>query len=233
MDSVAPKTTDYVDWRDKLSWYTHETTFIRVIKRAGGIPFRLMAQVECLDFDNLPSQGPCILASNHINDFDAIYLGISLPRHPYFMAKIELYKNPLFGWAIRQGGAFPVMRGGRDAWAFKQAGRVLAAGQMLLMFPEGTRSGRQAQLKRGKMGAIKLALECKAPIVPAAIFGTQNFRLGLGRANKIRIQIGQPLDIATVAGSPPYQHQTLRELTTTLMREIAAMLPPAHRGVYA
>jgi 1-acyl-sn-glycerol-3-phosphate acyltransferase len=232
MSSVAPKTTEYTDWRDQLTWYTHETTFIRIVKRVGGIPFRLMAYVERVDFDNLPSEGPCILVANHINDLDVIYLGLSLPRHPYFMAKIELYKIPLFGWAIRLGGSFPVIRGEQDTWALKQAGRVLEASKMLLVFPEGTRSGRQAQLKRGKVGAVKLALAHQVPIVPAAVFGTQNFRIRLGHANKIRIQIGKPIDVVAMAGLPPYEHKTLRELTTILMKKIAAMLPTTHRGVY-
>ena len=157
--------------------------------------FAALAQVECVDFENIPARGPCILASNHINNLDVVYLGLYVPRHLHFMAKIELYRNPIFAWAIRLGGSFPVNRGENDTWALQQAGRVLTAGQMLCMFPEGTRSGAKAQMRRGKVGAVKLALEYQAPIIPMAIIGTQNFSLTQWRTNKIRIQAGQPLDM--------------------------------------
>lgn len=226
------KTPESPDWRDTVTWYTHETAFARLVKFLGRSVFYRLAQVECIDLENIPARGPCILASNHINNLDVVYLGLVVPRHLHFMAKIELYRNPIFGGAIRLGGSFPVNRGENDTWALQQAGRVLTAGQMLCMFPEGTRSGAEAQMRRGKVGAVKLALEYQAPIIPVAIIGTQNFSLTQWRRNKIRIQAGQPLDMVTLAGSSTYQYETLRELTTTLMQQIAAMLPPANRGIY-
>lgn len=232
MDDAA-KVSAPGDWRDNLTWYTHETGLSRVIKRAGGLYFHAVAEVERIDFDNFPATGPCILASNHISNLDVIYLALYAPRHPHFMAKVELYKNPIFAWVIRLCGSFPVNRGENDAWALRQAGRVLEAGQMLSMFPEGTRSKDKAQLRRGKVGAVKLALDYHAPIVPVAISGTENFSFKGGKGNKIRIQAGPPLDMAALAGSAAYDSDTLRELTTVLMQRIAAMLPPAYRGVYA
>lgn len=226
------KNPESTDWRDTVTWYTYETAFARTVKFLGRSVFYRLAQVECIDFENIPARGPCILASNHINNLDVVYLGLVVPRHLHFMAKIELYRNPIFGWAIRLGGSFPVNRGENDTWALQQAGRVLTAGQMLCMFPEGTRSGAKAQMRRGKVGAVKLALEYQAPIIPVAIIGTQNFSLTQWRRNKIRIQAGQPLDMIALAGSSTYQYETLRELTTTLMQQIAAMLPPANRGIY-
>jgi 1-acyl-sn-glycerol-3-phosphate acyltransferase len=233
MANISPITANSTDWRDHLTWYTYETRFIRIIKWLGGLLFYPMATVECSGLAHIPATGPCVLASNHINNFDVIFLGLHLPRHPHFMAKIELYKNPLLAWAIRLGGSFPIHRGENDPWAIQQAGRVLEAGQMLCMFPEGTRSGPKAQLRRGKVGAVKLALEHHAFLVPTAILGTQNLRLGGRGTNRIKIQVGQPLDLVTLAGPPPYKYETLRELTGLLMQQIAAMLPPAHRGVYA
>lgn len=220
------------DWRDSLTWYTHETAFCRIIKRVGGLYFHAAAEVERIGFDNFPATGPCILASNHISNLDVIYLGICAPRHPHFMAKVELYKNPIFAWVIRQCGSFPVNRGENDTWALRQAGRVLEAGQLLCMFPEGTRSKDKAQLRRGKVGAVRLALDYHAPIVPVAISGTETFGFKGWKGNKIRIQAGPPLDMAALAGSA-YDGDKLRELTNVLMQYIAAMLPPAYRGVYA
>lgn len=230
--SKGSKITENSDWRETLTWYTHETTFIRVIKAFGRLIFRPLAHAEIIGLENIPATGPCILASNHISNLDVFYLGLNLPRHPHFMAKIELYRNPVLAWAIRLGGSFPVNRAETDPWALQQAGRVLRAGQMLCMFPEGTRSGAKAQMRRGKVGAVKLALDYQAPIVPAAIIGTQNFSLAHWRTNRIRLEVGPPLDLVALAGSPPYAYETLRELTTLMMQQIAEMLPPANRGVY-
>jgi 1-acyl-sn-glycerol-3-phosphate acyltransferase len=221
-----------VDWRDDVTWYTYETQFAKTVRAVGKIVFSRLARVECVGLENVPAKGGCIVASNHINNFDVIYLSLYSPRYLHFMAKMELYKNPILAWIIRLGGSFPVQRGERDAWALQQAGRVLEKGQVLFMFPEGTRSGRKAQLRRGKIGAVKLAVENRVPIVPTAIFGTQRFQVGLKHANQVRLEFGRPLDVAALAGPPPYEYRTFRELTTMLMERIAAMLPPAHRGIY-
>jgi 1-acyl-sn-glycerol-3-phosphate acyltransferase len=223
---------DAVDWRDNVTWYTHETWFARILRVGGKIVFSRLARVECIGLGNVPATGGCIVASNHINNLDVFYLGLYAPRYLHFMAKMELYQNPLIAWAIRLAGSFPVQRGERDTWSLQQAGRILDDGQVLFMFPEGTRSGKKAQLRRGKIGAVKLGVEHQAPIIPTAIFGTQHFRPGLTHSNKIRIEFGQPLDMATRAGPPPYEYGTFRGLTTVLMERIAAMLPPAHRGIY-
>jgi 1-acyl-sn-glycerol-3-phosphate acyltransferase len=220
------------DWRDTVTWYTHETNLTRFVKMLCWKLFHLLAKVECEGLDNVPDRGPCIAVANHFSLYDVIYVGLHLPRHPYFMAKIELYKNPLFAWIIRQMGSFPVYRGERDAWALAQAGRVLADGQILFMFPEGTRSRGKAQLRRGKIGAIRLALEHQVPVVPIAVWGTQNVNINLKR-DTINIRAGEPLDVIAMAGPPPYKREIPRELTTVLMKRIAAMLPPEHRGVYA
>lgn len=220
------------EWRDECTWYTHETALLHFIKFVGRRVTRPLATVECIGFENIPQSGPCILASNHINNLDVIFYGAHLPRHIFAMGKIELFKIPLLGWALRLGGAFPVYRGERDQWALEQAGRVLTAGQMLFIFPEGTRGGPGAQLRQGKTGTVKLALQHRVPIIPAAILGTHNFRLKWSLNNHIRMEVGQPLDVTAMAGAPPYEYETLRDLTKLLMHRIAAMLPPAHRGVY-
>lgn len=230
----ASKIVPRPDWRDSMTWYTHETVVCRVIKFLGGLYFHTVADVECIGFENFPTAGPYILASNHISNMDVIYVGLHAPKHLYFMAKVELYKNPVFGWAIRMCGSFPVYRGESDAWALRQAGRVLEAGQVLCMFPEGTRSKGKAQMRRGKAGAVKLALDYQVPVVPVAVSGTEKFDVKKGRkSNKIRIEAGPPLDMVALAGSTNYDRDTLRQLTQVLMEQIAAMLPPAYRGVYA
>ncbi len=229
-DEALPRFVTEGTWRDNVTWYTHETPVLRAVRFLGYHLTRLFSTLECVGFEHIPSTGSCILASNHLNNLDAVFYGAHLPRHTYSMAKKELFDIPIFGWALRMCGAFPVYRGERDEWALKQAGQVLAAGEILFLFPEGTRGGPEAKLRQGKIGSVKLALEYKVPLIPAAILGTHDFRLN--RKNRVKMEVGPPLDVVSLAGPPPYEYETLRDLTTLLMQKIAAMLPPEHRGVY-
>jgi 1-acyl-sn-glycerol-3-phosphate acyltransferase len=230
-DNPSSQINAPVDWRDRLIWHTHETMLAHLIKTVFAPLFRVLAKVEYRGIENIPLEGPLVMAFNHISNFDAPFIVIHLPRHPFFMAKKELFRNKPFGWVIRQFGGFPINRGERDPWALAQAGRVLEAGQMLFMFPEGTRSGPAARLKRGKIGAVKLALEHQTRILPAAIFGTQQIKWGW-KKNRVWLQFGEPLDLIALAGPPPYAYETYQTLTDLLMRQIAAMLPPESRGIY-
>jgi len=221
------------DWRDNVTWYTGDT-FVGKLARAILRPlFSAMDHTTIEGLDNIPVDGPCIVAANHFSLFDIITVGLVLPRLPHFMAKAELFKNPVLGWVIRKGGSFPVNRGEGDTWALEQAGRVLTGGSILFMFPEGTRGkGQKAKLKRGKVGVVKLALDYQVPVIPTAVLGTQDFKIGW-KQNNITIRFGEPLDVVALAGAPPYKHEVSRELTTVMMRQIAALLPPEYRGFYA
>ncbi|MDX1522220.1 MAG: lysophospholipid acyltransferase family protein [Anaerolineae bacterium] len=223
--------SDYFEWRDQINWYTYQTRLARLFKMVGSPLFQAMAEVEYAGIENIPTKGRLVMAFNHISTYDVPFIVLHLPRHPFFMAKRELFKNPISRFVIRNFGGFPVNRGQRDPWAMKQAGRILEAEGMLFMFPEGTRSRANAQLKRGKIGAVKLALKHQAPILPAAILGTQRVRWGW-KANKISLQFGRPMDVAAMAGPPPHKYHTLQAITDEVMHQIAGMLPPAHRGFY-
>lgn len=214
------------DWRENRKWYTYEMWLVRVVRPILRVVADLTTTVTCEGLDNIPLTGPCVMASNHLSLWDVLMVGIYLPRHPFFMAKRELYRIPVISYLIRLAGAFPVYRGERDVWALRHAERILAAGQMLYIFPEGTRSGRKGQLGRGKVGAVMFALQHQVPLVPVAIWGTQHMRLGPRSMNKISIRAAPPLDVATIAGPPPHDRAVLRGLTATLMEQISAMLPP-------
>jgi 1-acyl-sn-glycerol-3-phosphate acyltransferase len=94
------------DWRDNLTWYTHETTVARLIKTLGRPLFRLLVATGYKGLGNVPPVGPLIMAFNHISNFDVPYIVIHLPRHPFFMAKKELFKYG-FGWVRVSLAAFP------------------------------------------------------------------------------------------------------------------------------
>lgn len=219
------------DWREDVTWYTGDTFVGELVKAILRPLYWATSHISIEGVENFPLNGPCIVAANHLSLYDIITVGLALPRHPHFMSKQELFKNPVMGWTIRRGGSFPVYRGEGDAWALKQAGQVLVDGSVLFMFPEGTRN-KKAQLKRGKVGVAKLALEYGAPIVPTAVWGTENFKIGWKR-NNINIRFGEPLDAAAIVGPPPHKHDAPRVVTNVMMKEIAALLPEKYRGFYA
>jgi 1-acyl-sn-glycerol-3-phosphate acyltransferase len=196
----------------------------------------LVALVERLRADgveHVPVQGPVILASNHINSMDILSLTIPVPRVVHLMGKVELFRIPVLGWYIRTLGAFPVRRGEGDREALRQALEILAAGQVLGILPEGHRSGT-GRLQAGKSGTALLALRSGAPVVPVAIWGTERtfkgFRFGPWRPT-VHVVYGEPFRLE--ASGPRNRHEDVERGIDTIMRRIAAMLPPQYRGVYA
>lgn len=230
MTESVPTTTNETDWREQVTWPLWSTPTYKVNETVVRAVISLITQLDVTGVENLPP-GPCIIAPNHSSNFDPLLVGVATyPRQLFFMGKQELYKNSLVRWYFRQCGTFPVNRGLRDEWPLRHAGRILQAGQLLCMFPEGTRS-KTATLGKGKIGTVKLALEHDVPIVPVAVINSQKVKVGLKRT-PAQVIIDQPLDTKQMAGSPPYEYQVMRDLTTVLMNRIAAMLPIENRGVY-
>ena len=118
--------------------------------------------------ENVPKKGGFILASNHESNLDPMLLPVACPRQMRFMAKEELFKNPIFGWVIRTGGGFPVKRGRADRGALNQFIEQLRAGYAVMIFPQGTRGGEKPQA-----GVGFLAATSGLPVVPTYIHGTE------------------------------------------------------------
>jgi 1-acyl-sn-glycerol-3-phosphate acyltransferase len=164
--------------------------------------------------ENLPREGGFVLACNHVSSFDPWPLAIPLwPRRQLrFMAKSELYWFPLT-LILNGAGAFPVRRGQADVEAIETAVRLAREGNVVAMFPEGTR--RQKGLvkrfeARPRTGAARIALEAGVPLVPAAVKGT-NRLLSLG---PLRIAYGKPVDVEGLDA---------KEATDRLMERIAEL----------
>jgi 1-acyl-sn-glycerol-3-phosphate acyltransferase len=169
--------------------------------------FRLRAT----GLENLPDEGGLVLASNHWSNLDPWPLGIPIwpRRYLRFMAKSELFWWPL-GLLIHAGGGFKVRRGQRDVEAIAKAVELVREGHVVVMFPHGTRQRKGLVKKhqpRAHAGAARIALEAGAPLVPAAIAGTDR----LSRFERLRVRYGTPLD---VDGLDP------RQATERLMAEI-------------
>ena len=124
---------------------------------------------------NVPADGPAILAPNHFSNMDHFFAGAFLRRKMQFMAKSQLFGNPILNYIFRVGGVFPVRRGYRDDEAFKTAHAILASGNCVLMYCEGGRS-RSGGLGEPRPGVGRLALESGVPVVPTAIHGSAGVR---------------------------------------------------------
>jgi 1-acyl-sn-glycerol-3-phosphate acyltransferase len=192
------------------------------------------------NFDAIPREGPVILAANHISNADPVIVGAwltpRLGRRIHWLGKREMFDWPIVGWVARTGGVVPVDRGGADVEAFRMAARVLEAGGVLMVFPEGTRSPN-GELQPPKDGLALLALRTGATIVPIGVSNTDRVwpkgrkipRLG-GHAT---MRVGEPFRIADLL-PPEIDRKSAKRLATTLiMRRIAALIDPRHRGAYA
>jgi 1-acyl-sn-glycerol-3-phosphate acyltransferase len=170
--------------------------------------------------DNLPAGG-CVLACNHVSSFDPWPLGMPLWPHRFlrFMAKSELYWFPL-GAIIDGAGAFPVRRGQKDTVAIETAVRLASEGNVVAMFPEGTRRTKGLVKRfeaRPRTGAARIALEAGVPLVPAAVRGTDKL-LRLGR---LRVAYGPPVELDDLRGQEIAE--AAQEATVRLMARIEAL----------
>jgi 1-acyl-sn-glycerol-3-phosphate acyltransferase len=180
--------------------------------------FRLRARGR----ENLPATGGYVLACNHLSNLDPWPVGLPLwPRRWLrFMAKAELYWWP--ATVVLEGaGAFPVHRGLADVEAVETAVRLAREGNVVVMFPEGTRRSKglvKRHQARPRSGAARIALSAGVPLVPAAVAGTDRL-LTLG---PVRVAYGTPVDIDDLRGSDDIRRAS-QEATERLMTRIAEL----------
>jgi 1-acyl-sn-glycerol-3-phosphate acyltransferase len=178
-----------------------------------GLPFRLRSR----GVENLPDGG-FVLAANHTSNLDPWPLGLPLfpKRQLRFMAKSELF-NPLLTPILRGGGAFPVNRGRGDREAIRRAVELVRDGEIVVMFPEGTRRTKGLRKKfeaRPHSGAARIALEGDVPLVPAAIKGTDR----ISRLGPLRVAYGKQIPLDDLRGQDV--KTASREATERLMSAI-------------
>jgi cytidylate kinase len=194
------------------------------------------------DFAAIPKTGPLIVAANHASSADPVlitsFLSQAIDRPLNWLGKRELLEWPPAGWAFRIAAIHPVDREAADLEAFRTAMRILEEGQVLAIFPEGTRSP-DGVLQAVREGAGMLALRSGAPVLPVAVAdsdrlwpkGTLLPKAGkrvtvhYGRAFTVTDELGR-------AGQPTKGRQATEAATRLIMTRIAALLPPRQRGVY-
>lgn len=175
--------------------------------------------------ENIPDEGGAVIASNHLSHLDPPVVGSAIRRRTYYFAAAELFSNPVFGFIIHKCYAFPVRRGAADRRALKAAIELLEAGELLTMFPEGTRS-RTGELSEFDLGAALAASRAGVPIVPCALTGT-NTVLPRGakfiRRGKVAVSFAEPVDTRQFGEKPNKEElQAITDQVEAAVREMKA-----------
>ncbi len=216
------------------------TPLIAVLTFGGRIFGRAMTRVGVEGaLDEIPREGPVIIAANHASNLDAVVLGSWLipriGRRLQWLGKKELFAWPVIGFLASHGGVHPVDRSRADVEAYRLAKRILDEGHVLFVFPEGTRS-RDGVLQEGRDGVASLALRTGAPIVPVGIAGSDRVwprgRLLPRPGGRVTVRVGSPFRLAEVLPPDVAKGDAKGHATDILMRRIAALLPERQRGVY-
>ncbi len=189
----------------------------------------------------LPKEGAAILASNHMSFSDSIFLPLAVPRRITFLAKSEYFTGRgLKGWLVKkffQGvGQVPIDRsGGRAAVAaVNTAIKILKSGDLLGIYPEGTRSP-DGKLYRGRTGMARIAIEAGVPIIPVAMIGTYDIQPTgqvLPRIKRVGIAFGEPIDMSQFAGREK-DPAVLREATNLVMDALKILGGQEYVDIYA
>ncbi|WP_138416928.1 lysophospholipid acyltransferase family protein [Aquibacillus sediminis] len=178
-----------------------------------GTILKPLYRIKVIGKENIPSQGPVIICSNHISNLDPPVVGITCPRDIYFMAKEELFDNKYLGGLLKRIQAFPIKRGMKDRNALRQGLNVLNEGNTLGLFPEGTRS-KTGELREGLAGAGFFAVRSNATIIPCAIIGPYK------KFQPIKVVYGKPIEMQ------PYRDKkaNAKEVTDVIMNEIKNLM---------
>jgi 1-acyl-sn-glycerol-3-phosphate acyltransferase len=227
---ISRRTCDYV------------FVFYWVVKYTLGVALKLTFRPWSRGRTNVPRRGPVILVSNHLSFADHFFGPLPLPRKVVFLAKSEYFTGKgvkgLLSKAFFSGaGQIPIDRTGGDASdrALRSGLRVLAAGNVLGIYPEGTRSP-DGRLYKGKTGVARLALESRAPVVPCAMMGTFEFLPSGSRHPQLKVRpgviFGPPMEFARYYGKET-DRSALRAVTDEIVAEIAKLSGQEYVPVYA
>ena len=184
----------------------------KILRFLAGLLLRILYRIDIVGRGRMPVSGGAIVCANHIHIFDPVLIALAVRRPIRFMGKAELFSWPLVGYLASMAGAFPVKRGSADMQAIRLSLRILQGGELLGIFPEGTRS-KTGEIAPFNSSVTMLAEKAGVPIIPAAIAGEYRF------GQKIKVLIGEPIELNTLCPAP-YDRATA---TTALMDHIKAL----------
>ncbi|MCE1252569.1 MAG: 1-acyl-sn-glycerol-3-phosphate acyltransferase [Anaerolineae bacterium] len=194
----------------------------------------LTIKIGPFPLDQIPEKGPHIIIFNHVNFIDGPVLLNRLASRPVaIMAKIETWKNPLFGAVLDGWDGIAVRRGEADLEAFRKAQQVLTDGKILIISPEGTRSEYKG-LVEGHAGVLLLAARSGASIQAVGLSQHRGFWSRLYRGFKrvpLEFHVGKPFKLELNGAA--LSRDVRQKATDEIMYQLAAVLPPEYRGIYA
>lgn len=181
--------------------------------------FKVVFRYKIIGAHHIPATGGAIIATNHISLWDPPVVGTGSIRHIHFMAKEELFSIPVFKWIITKLNAFPVRRGAADRTAIRYAINLLKNGEILGLFPEGTRS-KTGELGKPEPGIAMIALKAGVPIIPAAIIGTNKILKDGCILPQFIVKFGKPIIISEEKSDK----EVMEKIGNTIMQEISQLL---------
>jgi 1-acyl-sn-glycerol-3-phosphate acyltransferase len=193
----------------------------------------LLCRIDDEQLSRVPQRGPLILVANHVNILEIPIVYTRLQPRPVTGFAAAYRWNALWTrWLLNVCGAIPLHRGEADIAALRKALELLKAGYIFAIAPEGTRSGH-GRLQRAHPGVVILALRSGAPLLPVVYYGAEHFRENLRRLRRtdFHIVVGEPFYVD--AGRVKVTRQVRRQIVDEIMYQMAALLPPAYRGVYS
>jgi 1-acyl-sn-glycerol-3-phosphate acyltransferase len=199
-----------------------------VLRPLVGLAFRAVSRVQVEGPGDCPSDGPLIVATNHVSFLDAPLVLTVVPRPTVVLVTDSMRRVPLVAAFLRRFGSIFVRRGEGDVGAVAAALEVLGAGGVLAIAPEGRRS--TGGLIQAESGGSHLAMASRSPVLPLAAFGQERLsrRWWMLRRNRVTVRFG-PLVEPPPAGATALQ---LATHTQRVMTSLAALLPDAYRGRY-
>lgn len=194
-------------------------TWLKILKGISRVISKTYLRVYCEGVENVPETGACLVVSNHVSGLDPFLIGTMINRPIHYVAKVELYRGPVLSWLLYKLGAIPIDRSILDLSAARTVHRLHREGEMVGIAPEGTRS-RTGEILPFTIGATKLALRTRTPLVPAAIYGTRELMPAGAKyfkPGKVYIKFGELFDLSESCGMPATP-ELLKE-NTALMRQ--------------
>jgi 1-acyl-sn-glycerol-3-phosphate acyltransferase len=198
---------------------------------------RYWVRLDCQGLHHIPRQGPVIIAANHISYFDPLCLAVFIDaagREVRFLAKSELYRNPLLGWVLRSAGQIPVYRESRDAArSLQDAVAAMREGAAVAIYPEGTTTRNpDFSPMKAKTGVARLAALTGAPVVPVGMWGAHLLftrgRVGpFRRGIRVVVRAGPPMDLGL---APDATLEALNNARDRIMDAIVGLVEEAKTG---
>ncbi|NLK88132.1 MAG: 1-acyl-sn-glycerol-3-phosphate acyltransferase [Clostridiaceae bacterium] len=182
------------------------------------IVFKLLFRVDVINPEKVPQEGPALLCANHNTLLDMFFLGFRLKRWIHWMAKEELFRNPVAAYVLKKLGAFSVKRGTGDVSSIKSAYKLLEENKLVGIFPHGTRiDPSNIETVRVKPGAVMIAVNAGVPIIPATVCGSYKL------FSRMKVIFGDPFYIENKDKDKKLSKQEMSELSKDIIRRVYSL----------